>query len=220
MALEKCGECGKDVSSKAARCPNCGAPVEKVYKSFRLDRDDSGCGCLIILAVIVCIVILMAILSQVDDARRAARPASKPEPVNRNVLRGEHGNVNRAEHYYVRIGFSIEPGGRPLSPRCRMWIRGYGDFYPAQQSDWQFGGTLIERAGPFPKAETQTLYFYPYYTHGNEGLEIYVPFRYSEGLSPTSPRDMITITVKPSTIEFFGTPIKNATGQFSWEIRR
>lgn len=28
MALIKCSECGKEVSSKAGKCPNCGAPVE------------------------------------------------------------------------------------------------------------------------------------------------------------------------------------------------
>jgi hypothetical protein len=27
MALIKCSECGKDVSDKAAACPNCGAPL-------------------------------------------------------------------------------------------------------------------------------------------------------------------------------------------------
>lgn len=27
MALIKCAECGKEVSDKAAACPNCGAPV-------------------------------------------------------------------------------------------------------------------------------------------------------------------------------------------------
>ena len=28
MALIKCPECGKEISDKAAACPNCGAPVE------------------------------------------------------------------------------------------------------------------------------------------------------------------------------------------------
>lgn len=27
MALTKCSECGKDVSDKAAACPNCGNPI-------------------------------------------------------------------------------------------------------------------------------------------------------------------------------------------------
>ena len=35
MALEKCGECGKDVSSKSTTCPNCGAPSPAVIRAER-----------------------------------------------------------------------------------------------------------------------------------------------------------------------------------------
>ncbi len=43
MALRKCKECGKEVSSKAKECPNCGAPVRKKV---------GGCGgCLTIIVV-------------------------------------------------------------------------------------------------------------------------------------------------------------------------
>lgn len=32
MALKKCKECGKDVSTKALACPNCGNPIKnKTY---------------------------------------------------------------------------------------------------------------------------------------------------------------------------------------------
>ena len=32
MAMIKCPECGKDVSDKAANCPNCGNPINtKIY---------------------------------------------------------------------------------------------------------------------------------------------------------------------------------------------
>lgn len=40
MALKKCNECGKEVSSKAASCPNCGAPVKR----------SSSIGCSTIIA--------------------------------------------------------------------------------------------------------------------------------------------------------------------------
>ena len=30
MALIKCTECGKDISDKAAACPNCGCPTEEI----------------------------------------------------------------------------------------------------------------------------------------------------------------------------------------------
>lgn len=40
MALIKCDECGKDVSSKAKSCPNCGNPIST--KQF--DRVCEKCG--------------------------------------------------------------------------------------------------------------------------------------------------------------------------------
>ena len=33
MALIKCKECGRDVSSNAAACPNCGNPISNVIES-------------------------------------------------------------------------------------------------------------------------------------------------------------------------------------------
>ena len=123
-------------------------------------------------------------------------------------------------HYYVRIGFWNDSKTNPVGANCRMWIRGFGDFYPARQSDWRFGGTLIEKAGPFAKDKTQTLHLYPRYTSTDDGPEIKVPFQFSEGMSLKAPGDMITITFKPNSIEIGGTPIKNATGQAYFETRR
>jgi hypothetical protein len=40
MALIKCSECGKDVSSNAASCPNCGNPV--TMKSGPFGGLDKG----------------------------------------------------------------------------------------------------------------------------------------------------------------------------------
>jgi len=43
MALKKCNECGNEVSTKADKCPNCGAPIKK----------GIGCGTLIGIIVLV-----------------------------------------------------------------------------------------------------------------------------------------------------------------------
>ena len=45
MALKKCKECGKEVSSKAKNCPNCGAPIKK--------HISTGSGCLIIILFVL-----------------------------------------------------------------------------------------------------------------------------------------------------------------------
>ena len=36
MAMMKCKECGKDVSSKADKCPHCGIPIQKKSRTFLL----------------------------------------------------------------------------------------------------------------------------------------------------------------------------------------
>lgn len=38
MALIKCAECGKEISSKASSCPNCGCPIEKETKKVIITR--------------------------------------------------------------------------------------------------------------------------------------------------------------------------------------
>lgn len=116
-----------------------------------------------------------------------------------------------APRFWVRIAFWNDSKEKPLSRNCRMWIRGLGDFYPASQQNWQYGGTLIERAGPFAINSAHTIYFYPDYSDPRR--EITVPFRYSAEMNPEgSPRDMLMIEIKRDTITFSGIPISNANG--------
>lgn len=49
MALIKCPECGKEISSKADKCPNCGCPVDDIIQKNAIeDQPDtfncSSCG--------------------------------------------------------------------------------------------------------------------------------------------------------------------------------
>jgi DNA-directed RNA polymerase subunit RPC12/RpoP len=41
MALINCFECGKEISDKAASCPHCGAPLEKIVINSKQDSDSS-----------------------------------------------------------------------------------------------------------------------------------------------------------------------------------
>ena len=41
MALIKCPECGKQVSSKAPTCPNCGAPIDSSYSKVKCPKCGS-----------------------------------------------------------------------------------------------------------------------------------------------------------------------------------
>ena len=48
MALVNCGECGREVSTKAPACPNCGAPVSETAttpsKKYVTNRKCKSCG--------------------------------------------------------------------------------------------------------------------------------------------------------------------------------
>ena len=43
MALIKCPECGKEISDKAAACPNCGCPASEFNKT-EVDTKCPECG--------------------------------------------------------------------------------------------------------------------------------------------------------------------------------
>jgi len=58
MALVKCKECGKDVSTKAAACPNCGAKVKK----------PSGLGTTVIV-ILVSVVVMVIVFGNEDPGK-------------------------------------------------------------------------------------------------------------------------------------------------------
>lgn len=49
MALQKCKECGNEISSQASSCPKCGAPVKKSTKK--------PSGCLVLIIVLIAFII-------------------------------------------------------------------------------------------------------------------------------------------------------------------
>lgn len=52
MAMIKCKECKKKISSLATVCPNCGAPVqEEVKEKAKKKKSNTAGGCLVILIV-------------------------------------------------------------------------------------------------------------------------------------------------------------------------
>jgi len=56
MALAKCKECGKEISSQAKVCPNCGASIKK------------KAGCSIIILVLLAIIFISYIISQINGS--------------------------------------------------------------------------------------------------------------------------------------------------------
>ena len=78
MALVKCKECGEKVSTRAANCPHCGAPVRK-------EMSKAG-GCLLVF--VICAVGLIIYSASSGDAdRRDAKSSARTEA--RTIPRGE-----------------------------------------------------------------------------------------------------------------------------------
>lgn len=48
MSLIKCPECGKEISDKAAVCPNCGCPVEDMKEENPEDKKIVGKMCIVL----------------------------------------------------------------------------------------------------------------------------------------------------------------------------
>lgn len=71
MAMTKCKECSKDISSEAVTCPHCGAPVKKPARTF-------GCGTAIVLGALVTIPLVMFMGSPRPVTRKPATETVAP----------------------------------------------------------------------------------------------------------------------------------------------
>lgn len=61
MAMQKCKECGNEVSSQAAACPTCGAPVKKKTRTV-------AWGCLTLVVLLVGLVIIVSLTPTTQPA--------------------------------------------------------------------------------------------------------------------------------------------------------
>ncbi|MFH2120927.1 MAG: hypothetical protein ABIJ25_11105 [Pseudomonadota bacterium] len=64
MALQKCHDCGKDVSSEAKSCPNCGAITRRIEIKPRQHNKPNGC--LIIVGILFAFVMLVALINECE----------------------------------------------------------------------------------------------------------------------------------------------------------
>lgn len=74
MALIKCPECGKEISSSATNCPNCGHPIapkqqEVVEKTIIKEKKKGGCltALVAVLLLFILFVIIFTVLSDDSD---------------------------------------------------------------------------------------------------------------------------------------------------------
>ena len=70
ITLLPCPDCGKDISSSAISCPNCGRPMQNPATKKTAERivikQNSGCGCLILAALLLIALILLFTLTPIN----------------------------------------------------------------------------------------------------------------------------------------------------------
>ncbi|MGJ7529824.1 zinc ribbon domain-containing protein [Variovorax sp. GB1P17] len=90
MALQKCHECGGDVSSEATRCPHCGAPVAKA----RAPKAANATGqAVAIVAAVVAVLATLAWLNFGND-KKTPVAAIQPECASQDLqCRGDKGAI-------------------------------------------------------------------------------------------------------------------------------
>ncbi len=71
MALIKCPECGKEISSKAVACPSCGNPIaskRQAQPNTIWTTPSTSFGCLTVIGIIIILIMLIMIVSVGEGA--------------------------------------------------------------------------------------------------------------------------------------------------------
>lgn len=99
MALKKCKECGKEVSTEAKTCPNCGAPV----------KTKSSVGCLTIIAIIF-VIGMIGLLINNDKSDKTSKTQSDA-PQKQEMVHKESTDQTAQIAYEVVQEWPIPNGG-------------------------------------------------------------------------------------------------------------
>ena len=96
MALTKCKECGKEVSTRAKTCPNCGSPV----------KSRPLVGCLIIILSIAFIGIITSLFyGNKSDKTHNSGPGTKSSP---SISLGEVGILSGSSGTHTLVAVTEE----------------------------------------------------------------------------------------------------------------
>ena len=85
MALLKCYECGRDVSSDAQSCPNCGAPTKRIRKDNTPKKISSLSLFIIAIAVVATIYAVVLINGKMNSAYIIAMKSNDVIQVGRAI---------------------------------------------------------------------------------------------------------------------------------------
>lgn len=107
MALKKCKECGKEVSTQADTCPHCGARVK------------TQIGCLGSAAIIFGVIMLLGIIMSSTLKRETPQPPRPPTAAELEARKQAEERARKAEDQYLKT-----PAGK-LWQKHKDWHRQY-----------------------------------------------------------------------------------------------
>ncbi|QLG27408.1 hypothetical protein HUG10_07535 [Halorarum halophilum] len=114
----------------------------------------------------------------------------------------------------LRIAAWDETENTPPGEQAEVWIKGTGSWFP----DFEFGGDLLEDAGPFVRNSDGELFIYP---DGREaGTEIVATVYFDENFISNSPRDMVRIDIHDERVVVGGSPIERNHGEYELVFER
>jgi len=99
MALIKCKECGREVSTEAANCPGCGAPIKMIPAKKAEPEKVSGLG--LTVGVIVIGIAVFAWFSK--EGEKSSEPSKAKEKEEMSAMFGKKWDASRPEKTPIPI---------------------------------------------------------------------------------------------------------------------
>ena len=102
MALQKCHECGKDVSSEAKSCPNCGAIVKTL--EILPKKTNKPSGGLIFIGIVIFISLFIAASQTCQQNANIRKEEELAAEYQKKLIQEEESSkkyfINEIEYYY------------------------------------------------------------------------------------------------------------------------
>lgn len=150
MALITCKECGKEVSSLAAACPHCGAPIAATTSASipvpqTQKKGGMGCNIALVLVIVVLGIVAIAMCSSPNTGSYTTTRGSAPQSRVRNVEYRVTGTTSNASMTYEGGSGSTEQVQDARLPWSKNITVGSGDFlYVSAQNSWDSGSVTCE----------------------------------------------------------------------------